>query len=179
MMSYLISLWGRSLETILQPTSRWRLTYFRSSYRELWSCLPLCTYFICTLYFGWWSHINSKFYSCECLRACDHLYRSPIAFLVVCDKLLAHTVQQNGHVGVQIARRQTSGLDVQTYGQRAVSEETTSLQAQKTNCVLLSFPFAVSSAHSCRAGKFWWEVSVWRANMHKDMVIRQCVLVAE
>lgn len=59
------------------------------------------------------------------------------------------------------------------------SQETTSLQAQKTNFALLSFPFADSFSLSHRAVKFWWEVSVRRVNMREDMFIRQCIWVTE
>ena len=61
---------------------------------------------------------------------------------------------------------------------RLQPEETTSLQA-------LRFPFsfifffilAVSLSFSHKAGRFWWEVGVWRANTHMDVVDGQFGLV--
>lgn len=125
---------------------------------------------------------------CVCVYVCYHLCKTPTSLLVVCDKLFGpHSAAERAVPG-QITRRQASGrfhwpghTHIWTEGWcKAMaplqSEETTFLQAQKTNCVSFCCSF-LSLSH--RAGRFWREVSVWRANMYKDMVIRKCILVTK
>lgn len=42
-------------------------------------------------------------------------------------------------------------------------------------CAFLSFIFAVSLSRSHKAGRFWWEVGVWRANTHNTHRLVQIV----
>ena len=122
---------------------------------------------------------------CVSVCVCYHLCKTPTSLLVVCDKLFGSHSAAERAVPVQITRRQASGrihwpghTDIRTEGwckpwPHFSQTKTTSPQAQKTDCTLLSFPFAVLFSRPRRAGKFWRVVGVLRAITAEDTVIRR------
>lgn len=99
----------------------------------------------------------SKCYSSECLCVCYHLCKTPTSLLGVCDKLFdPHGAAEPTCADTEAADIWPGHTDKGLMQAMALlqSEETTSLQAQKPDCALLSFPFAVSFSLSRRARKF-------------------------